>query len=529
MKKSAKYFLSVMATALVLTGTVFAASEKSSSSSDSSSSALTFTSTDNVKKAQVAMATNEYIVTAGDIYTLAYSSGSFSISVDSTYRVRIANLGIINAQGLTLQEFKNKVESLIVNNYPSGGIQFFLSNPAQFHIYVKGEVEQARTLEAWALMRASEVVKEFATEYSSTRLFTVISADGTSTKYDLFKADRDGDFSQDPYLRPGDTIVVQKLDRLVTIEGAVRRPGTYELLPGEELKSLIFDYGDGFSPYADKNNIQLDRFTGNSDFYEAASLKEPDLHVDTPLACYDKIFVASYKNQQPVFYVEGAVDPYYNYELKKVLLETNDEGEEITRINIGGVITGHTSMSKLKIPLSKGRSCIQMALENSEMFTNSSDLTNAYVWRNSQDKNKEEKIKINLNAILYPSKNQETPEDVILEADDILVIPVTQYYVTVTGSVGSKGTYAYQPDRDWKYYVNLSGGISKSSNPFSIVKITDKNGKTLSKKSSIPPEANIYSYGYTPSGSWVLSLLTATMSFITTTLSFYITMKTLQL
>lgn len=525
MKKTYKNLISLMISAVILSGAVFAASEKKS---EDSSSALTFTSTDNVKKAQVAMATNEYLVTAGDIYTLAYSSGSFSISVDSTYRVRIANLGIINAQGLTLQEFKNKVESLIVNNYPSGGIQFFLSNPAQFHIYVKGEVEKAQTLEAWALMRASEIVKACATEYASTRLFTVVSADGTSTQYDLFKADRDGDFSQDPYLRPGDTILIQKLDRIVEITGAVRRPGEYELLPGEELNSLIFDYADGFSPSADKNNIQLDRFTGKKDLYESSAMKETDLHSDTPIACYDKVFVASLQDQQSVVYIEGAINPYYDYKTKKVAEEVDSDGNEV-RTEYGTVVTEHTASSRLKIPLSKGKSCIQFALENSSMFVNSSDLTNAYVWRNSKDKKNEEKIKIDLNAILYPSKNQETPEDVILEADDILVIPYTQYYVTVTGSVGSAGTFAYQPDRDWEYYVNLAGGINKAANPFAIVKITDKNGKKLSKKSSIPPETNIYSAGYTPSGSWFLGLLTATMTFITTVLSFYITMKNISL
>ena len=129
-----------------------------------------FTSADNIKKAQVAMATNEYIVTAGDIYSLVYNGGSFSITVDSTYRVRIANLGIINAKGLTIQEFKNKVESLIVNNYPSGGIQFFLSNPAQFHVYIRGEVNSAKTLDAWALTHVSEVLTSSLTDYS-WRLF----------------------------------------------------------------------------------------------------------------------------------------------------------------------------------------------------------------------------------------------------------------------------------------------------------------------------------------------------------------------
>ena len=62
-----------------------------------STSSTSFTSTDNIKKAQVAAATNEYIVTAGDIYSLVYSGGSFSISVDSTYRVRVAHLGMRKA------------------------------------------------------------------------------------------------------------------------------------------------------------------------------------------------------------------------------------------------------------------------------------------------------------------------------------------------------------------------------------------------------------------------------------------------
>ena len=116
-----------------------------------STSSTSFTSTDNIKKAQVAAATNEYIVTAGDIYSLVYSGGSFSISVDSTYRVRVAHLGIINAKGLNLQEFKNKVETLILSNYPTSGVQFFLANPAQFHVFVKGEVSSAQTVETWAL------------------------------------------------------------------------------------------------------------------------------------------------------------------------------------------------------------------------------------------------------------------------------------------------------------------------------------------------------------------------------------------
>ena len=126
-----------------------------------SSSSNSFTSSDEVKKAQVAMSTNEYIVTAGDIYTLAFASGSFSISIDSTYKVRIANLGFINAQGLTLQEFKNRVEALVISNYPSGGIQFFLTNPASFHVFIKGEVSRADTISTLSFVHVFSLVSSY--------------------------------------------------------------------------------------------------------------------------------------------------------------------------------------------------------------------------------------------------------------------------------------------------------------------------------------------------------------------------------
>ena len=37
----------------------------------------------------------------------------------------------------------------------------------------------------------------------------------------------------------GETITVQRVERKVTISGSVERPGTYQLLAGENIKELI--------------------------------------------------------------------------------------------------------------------------------------------------------------------------------------------------------------------------------------------------------------------------------------------------
>lgn len=502
-----------------LTGSASASSTTYFSSVSTSDS--TYTSTDNIKKAQIAMATNEYIVTAGDIYTLAYSGGSMNVSVDNSYRVRIANLGIINAKGLTLQEFKTRVESLIVNNYPRSDVQFFLANPAQFHVFVKGEVISARTVETWALERTSSVLAKLYTEHSSARFFTIISEDGAEKKYDLFKSVRDGDFAQDPYLRPGDTIVVPKIERKVEIKGAVYRPGIYELLPDEELNSLIFKYGDGFTHFALKTRIELSRFTGNANFYDTVYYKETDLIRDIPLANYDKVYVPSLENIQPTLFVEGAVNTLYDADSGTLLTLESDEKDDATDATPGLVVSEPQPTAKLRFKYAEGKSFVQFILENSQMFINSSDLANSYVARKNPETGENQIIPTNINAILYPSKNAKDFEDFTLVENDKIIVPYTQYYVTVTGGVNAEGKYAYQPGKKWNYYVNLANGFNLDQNLFRAVKITDKDGKKISKNSEIPPEALIYASRNSPKDGWLIPLITSILTFISTCLSVY--------
>ena len=220
--------------------------------------------------AQLAMSESSYPVTAGDVYTLAFAAGatpvSYSIPVDSTYKIRIANLGVIDCKNLTYLQLKNMVTGIVQKNYPMGGVQFVLTSPATFRVTITGEVVKTVQKNAWALTRLSTFIKESFTDYSSSRNIKIVSESGEEKTYDLFLADRKGDLSQDPYLRPGDKIVVNRISRRVALNGAVERPGVYELLDGENLKKLIDYYGNGFESLADLSRIELYRsVTGNHD------------------------------------------------------------------------------------------------------------------------------------------------------------------------------------------------------------------------------------------------------------------------
>ena len=449
--------------------------------------------------AQLAMSESSYPVTAGDVYTLAFAAGatpvSYSIPVDSTYKIRIANLGVIDCKDLTYLQLKNMVTGIVQKNYPMGGVQFVLTSPATFRVTITGEVVKTVQKNAWALTRLSTFIKESFTDYSSSRNIKIVSESGEEKTYDLFLADRKGDLSQNPYLRPGDKIVVNRISRRVALNGAVERPGVYELLDGENLKKLIDYYGNGFESLADLSRIELYRsVTGKHDSGEKLYLNEQSYIDDFKLICYDEVTVSTFEDLKPVLFVEGAV--------------TNTNTNTNTNL---------VASTKVAMRFNNGEDYAFFVRNNKNMFTNVSDLENAYILRGS------ETIPVDLSKMLYDATYYSKIE---IKYNDRLIVPFKQFFVTVSGAVYSPGRYPYIPDRTWDYYVGLAGGFIKEKNKMDAVTITDINGKKHKKTEFILPEMTIdakansglyYFNQYAPVITTILSAVSTSISVLAVT------------
>ncbi len=449
--------------------------------------------------AQLAMSVSYYPVTAGDVYTLAFAAGAnpitYSIPVDSTYKIRIANLGVINCAGLTYLQLKNQVESLVLKNYPMGGVQFVLSAPSTFLVSVTGEVQKTVEKDAWALTRLSTIITQNFTSYSSRRTVTIKSANGRTRNYDLFKAERDGDLTQDPFLRPGDKIIVNRLERQVQISGAVERPGTYELLAGENLKELVEKYGGGLAPLADTSRIELYRkVSGNEDAGNKSYLSKSSIENNAALECYDSVFIASFQELTPVVFVEGAIS---------------------TAANTSSTSTTPEGSTRLAAKFNIGEDYAYFVRRNKNLLIAESDLSNAYVNRAGNI------ISLNLAEMLYDASYRANVE---MKPNDTLIIPFRQYFVSVAGAVANPGRFPYIPDRDYEYYVGLAGGFTES-NARNSIELRDINGKRYSKNSPITPESTIiakrnsffYNWNkYTPTITTILSILVSALSIFVT-------------
>lgn len=448
---------------------------------------------------QEAMANPEYLITPGDVYSLSFVAGlnpvSYTIYVDSTYKIRVANLAKIDAKGKSFINIKKEVEDIVSKNYPMSGVQFVLMKPAVFTVNVTGEVKSTIEKQAWALTRVSNVLSGVKTEYSSSRYVTIKRADGTVKICDLFLASRFGDFSQNPYLRPGDVIEIPRVGKKVSIVGEVERPGVYELLPEENLVELIKYYGSGLTNFSDlsrieisklstKNNVNGEKIYLNVDSLEDYKIKEYNLE------CYDSVYINSYRNLMPVVFVEGAI-------------LSQEQGQSGTQL---------TSSDKMSFEFHPGENYAFFVRRIKNCFTSVSDFEKAYILR------KDSIIPINLNDILYDASYY---SDLVLEENDILNIPFKQFFVTVSGAVQSPGKFPYIPDRDYLYYVNLAGGFDPEKNVNQKVTINDMHGLRKNKGNPILPEYTIiaennsFTYYFTK----YAPIFTTMLSFVTTFVS----------
>jgi len=407
-------------------------------------------------------------VTPGDVYTLTFLLGgeivSHTIMVDSAYRIRVANLGIVNGAGQTFAQVRSRVEAVVAGNIPLSGPQLVITQPAVFRVFVDGQVQRAGEHSAWALTRLSSLVDDNLTRLASIRNVSVRSANGQTQEFDLFRFWRFGDQTQNPYLRPGDVITFNQVSRLVTIHGAVERPGTYQLLDGENIRELIEFYGGGFTPFVDPTRIELVRHLNSEDIAgNRIFLTLDDLENGFELEHHDVVTVPTISDLRPVLFVEGAVDIYntQRFFYHQRLYATN----------------------RITVQFHVGETYASIVQRNRGWFSSMSDTENARIIRQCG-----ETIPVNLNNALFDAAYR---SELLVKHNDTLLIPFRQFFITVAGGVVNPGRFPFIPDRSWEYYIALAGGFNPSRNASGRVIITDITGRRLDPNEPITPETVI--------------------------------------
>jgi hypothetical protein len=235
------------------------------------------------------------------------------------------------------------------------------------------------------------------------------------------------------------------------------------------MREVVEFYGDGFTPLADTKHVLMDRPVspdtplGSAIYFDFSSSGN---FPDREIRHMDRVVVNSILDNRAVVFFEGAVD------IRKDQVRSPADYEVTNRVRYSFTpgIRISTAIHDLK-----------------DSFTQVSDLANAYIRRIKGGENLT--IPVNIEDLLLRKTDS---QDVELANGDFVIIPFRQYFVTVAGAVMSPGRYPYVPDRTWKYYVNLAGGIDKNRNSKEAVEISSKSEEKREKTDFIEPEDKIY-------------------------------------
>lgn len=194
---------------------------------------------------------DELLVT---VYGVQEYTGALLVSDEGN--INIPNVGQVRLAGLTIEAATQKLKTVMGNSvYPylkNGGskLSVTLNKIRSIKVTVIGANRPANyTLSSLATVFNALYVAGGPTEFGSFREIELVRNNKVERKIDLYRMLLKGDQSDNIGLKDNDVIRIPAYKKRIEIQGQVKRPGIYEILPGENLQQ-IFEFASGFTDTA---------------------------------------------------------------------------------------------------------------------------------------------------------------------------------------------------------------------------------------------------------------------------------------
>jgi protein involved in polysaccharide export with SLBB domain len=394
-----------------------------------------------------------YVCGAGDVFELDFWGAQnfrLKLTTDLEGRAFISKVGFVTVAGKTLAVVRTAVKSKLRATYPGLNFDLTLVSPRSFVVHVVNAVKQPGAYTSRALDRVSTAVARAGVITGATtgsrRRIAIKHRDDTTSIADLVRYELTGDLVYNPFLLDGDMISVPFASPIVTISGAVRRPGQYELAATKDLAELLELTGGFTSEVSRALPIRLLRRNARQ---QQAATELPfsgDTAPNTPLMDGDQIIVRGSDELQPTVLVIGAVvgaDPLDSATTSRRVLFVAGDTVLSVLDRVGGI----------KAP---------------------GDLRRSYISRPRPGPTPE-LIPLDLEALLV---RRDFTADRPVKMDDTIVVPPRQYSVLVEGAVARAGLYNYNPTFGVAEYIAHAGGRTRTARELDEAQLIDTDGKT---------------------------------------------------
>ena len=400
------------------------------------------------EKTDLLKVNDNYIIGPGDKISVSVWSNSSQLEnsyiIEKDGYIKFDKLDLkkrVFLTGLTFSTARTKIEQVLSRYlvFNKGEINVALQSSRNIKVSVYGEVLKPGSFSMDATNSVFEGVRYSSgvSDIASVRNIKLIRANGDFKVFDLYKYLINPGVNENFFLDNDDVIHVPVAEKIIKIEGAVKRPFAFELVQNEGIKDLLF-YAGGYAQDAIKNKFQIERFVENKKVFIDVELydskgKLNDFELfNGDIVHVRKISIAA----DNFFYVSGAVYNPGRFENK--------------------------SSIKISDALSTAGLLPDSKLDFAFLIRKNEDGTSKY-------------IKLNLDTIIANKGNENF--DLILENEDRITIWSKsrfsdKAYIEVTGAVrDSTKTYLYGSVQSIKISeaILLAGGLSRNASNIAFV------------------------------------------------------------
>jgi protein involved in polysaccharide export with SLBB domain len=400
-----------------------------------------------------------YRVGPDDVFQLSLWGGisrTVFIEVGPEGTVLLPSTGSLKVDGMTLREARAAILAKLKPEFRGVSMDLRLSKPRTFRVYVTGQVKTPGPTIASGVSRAGELIAQAGPDGGAAlRAIEVRHRDGTVGVADLELFHRTGDPALNPFVRDGDVLHVPIASSFVGIQGAVSRPGRFEMGPRDSLRTLLA-LGGGSIPAADSTRVLFTRWLDanrtDSTWTDLTSVRtgafNPPLRNGDRLYIY---FIPQYQVHNEVT-VLGQVQRPGIYPVRVGRERISD----IIRAAGGflpGADLGSIAVRRANTGASLDDPELQRLLRLSRLELTDSE----YSILRTRLAGQREEYRVDWNRLLQVGPAL----DILLVGGDVIEVERLVNSIRVDGEVRRPGIVEYRPGFKVRDYIDKAGGLSK--------------------------------------------------------------------
>jgi protein involved in polysaccharide export with SLBB domain len=411
----------------------------------------------------------EYLVGPGDGFALSLwgeVNTTVSLTVTPEGDLILPVGGNVRVAGTSISTAEERVRRRLDDYYHDTELTLSLTEPRQVLVHVTGAVTSPGEYAATAAMRVSTVIGLAGgiLEHGSQRNIAVAAFDGSTRRADLVRYRHRGELNANPLVMEGSMIRVPFEQEVVSVLGAVNRPGLYEVVAGDELVDML-DIAGGPRPDANLADVEIVRFSEDDPtVYTSFGVDLSDAwgggaRASMALEDGDCVLVRQierwHRDARVEISGEVAFPGLYS------IVEGRDRLSDV--VEHAGGLAGAADLARATLRRTAAAEIEDGAtrqVELLETFERDQMSYEEYAFLLSQRLELGDQVSVDFEALFI---DEDESADALLLDGDLIEIPRALSVVRVSGAVRRPGLVAFRSGARFGDYVKLAGGYTSDA------------------------------------------------------------------